>query len=89
MVKIIFKNGEEITAERNGSSYIVDEKPAFPKDLSIVTVRGGGEEVVFKNAQVVECAAVDSRYWFCFVEQSEMDVWKASIEDALCELSMG
>ena len=88
-VKIIFQNGTEIEAERNGSCYIVENKPVFPADLSVVTVQNTEGEEVFKNVKVQECASVDGRYWFTFVEVPEIEAWKASIEDALCELSMG
>jgi len=83
--KITFKNGTEITAEQNGSCFIVDEKPEFPTDLSIVEAG----EMVFKNAQLIECASVDGRYWFTFRELTPEEIWRAEIEDALCELSMG
>ncbi len=42
-VKIIFLDGTEIEAEKNGSSYIVDEKPRFPNDLSEVSITGSEE----------------------------------------------
>jgi len=45
-------------------------------------------DTVLKNAEVIECASVDGRYWFAFREMSEMELWRANIEDALCELSM-
>ena len=82
---IKFKNGTEIIAEENGGCYIVGKKPKFPEDLSVVEA---GDRT-FVNAFVIECASVDDRYWFAFGEMAADDVWKASIEDALCELSMG
>ena len=87
--RIRFKDGTEIIAIQNGNCFIVSNKPVFPDDLSLVTVRNIDGEVTYKNATVQECASVDEMYWFTFVEMSDMDVWKASIEDALCELSMG
>jgi hypothetical protein len=85
---IRFKNGNVIVAEKNGSCYITDADPGFPEDLSVVTITDSEGEKVLKNAQVVECASVDKRYWFTFSEMSEEEMWRASIEDALCELSM-
>lgn len=87
--RIGFKDGTEIIAEENGNCFIVAAKPTFPADLSIVTVKSMGKTETLKNVMVQECASVDGRYWFTFIEMSDMDVWKASIEDALCELSMG
>jgi len=83
--KITFKNGTEIIAEQNGDCFIVDSKPTFPADLSFVEA---GERT-FKNAFIIECASVDGRYWFTFGEMTAEEVWRAEVEDALCELSMG
>ena len=84
-VTIVFADGTELEVEKNGTCFIVDEEPEFPEDLSVVEA---GDRT-YVNAFVIECASVDNRYWFTFGEMSEDDVWKASIEDALCELSMG
>ena len=78
----------EITAEQNGDCYILNSKPVFPSDLSVVTISGETEETLH-NVQVIDCASVDGRYWFTFHQLSEFEAWQASIEDALCELSMG
>lgn len=85
---IRFKDGSAIAAEKSGSCFITNEKPAFPEDLSVVTVTDEDGETVLKHARLVECAAVDKRYWFTFTEKSAMEVWQDEIEDALCELSM-
>ena len=71
--RIIFKDGTEITAEMNGNCFITQSKPAFPADLSTVTVESEDGEKVFSNAQLIECASVDGRYWFAFSEESQMD----------------
>ena len=71
-VRIIFADGTEVEAERNGDSYIAAGKPDFPDDLSEVRVEGSEEgDKAFRNVQVVECASVDGRYWFALVETSE------------------
>lgn len=82
-VKIILSNGTELIAVRNGDCFIVDKKPDFPADMTTVTV---GEETL-ENVSVVECASTDGRYWFAFREMSPEEIWRAEIEDALCELS--
>ena len=71
--RIIFKNGTEITAEMNGNCFITQSKPAFPSDLSTVTVESEDGGRVYTNAQLVECASVDGRYWFAFTEESPME----------------
>lgn len=74
-VKIIFLDGTEIEAEKNGSSYIVDEKPGFPNDLSEVSITGSEEgEKVLHNVQIGECASVDGRYWFWLGEIPEAEL---------------
>ena len=86
--KIIFITGLTITAEVNGGSYITEEKPDFPDDLSEITVEQGEETKEIRDAQIVECASVDGRYWFAFHEMTADEKWRADIEDALCDLSM-
>ena len=79
-VQIKFKNGSEIEAEVNGNSYIVDSKPAFPADLSEVIV---GDQTLH-YVEVVECAAIDNRYWFSFIEIPE-NIRKAAQMEANIE----
>ena len=70
-VKITFGNGEIITAEKNGESLIAQQKPGFPAVLGVVTVESADGGVrIYNDPQIVECASIDGRYWFCFVEES-------------------
>ena len=71
--KITFTNGMVVEAEENASSLITERKPDFPSDLSVVTVTGTNGEHVYKNAEIIECASVDGRYWFSFREISEKE----------------
>ena len=66
MARITFKDKTVIYAEQNGNCFIVNQKPDFPADLSKVII-SGDETIKLKNAQLVECASVDGRYWFTFV----------------------
>ena len=92
--KVIFKNGQEITAEINGGSLIVNEKPEFPEDLTGVIVRAEGRDTVYNYPILVECASIDNRYWFTFIEESESDRTirelreeNQMLEDAILELA--
>lgn len=94
-VKIKFSNGTEIFAELNGDSYIVAKKPEFPTNLKNVQIVDENNEVTtVENAQIIECASIDNRYWFA-IRETPVDVLRnnaiatklADIEDALCELS--
>ena len=38
--------------------------------MGLVTVEGADGIRTYSDPQVVECASVDGRYWFCFVEES-------------------
>lgn len=71
--KVTFTNGTFFEAEENATSLITDAKPDFPADLSTVTVKGATGERVYSNAEVIECASVDGRYWFTFREVSEAE----------------
>ncbi len=71
--KIIFTNGTVIEAEENASSLITASRPDFPADLSSVVVTGTGGERIYKNAEIIECASIDGRYWFAFREISESE----------------
>lgn len=71
-VKITFSSGEIITAEQNGGSFITEQKPGFPAVLGVVTVESAyGGVRIYNDPQIVECASVDGRYWFSFVEESQ------------------
>ena len=93
--KIVFKNGTELMTEMNGSSFIVDERPAFPDDLSTINVITEQGERVLHNVIAAECASVDGRFWFGFIEQSQEDMtqekrdaqilFKALMTDTLIE----
>lgn len=72
-VRITFKNGMNIEAEENGSSLITDSRPEFPSDLSFVTVTRTDGERIYKDAEIIECASVDGRYWFSFREVPESE----------------
>lgn len=87
-VKITFLDGTIVNADVNGNSYIVDEKPSFPVDTSVVTIENGEDVEVLESVKIQECASIDGRYWFAFVAMSETEIRFAEIEDALCELSM-
>lgn len=67
-VTIIFADGTEISAKKNGDCFIIAKKRAFPEDLSVVTVSGADGDTVYHNAELVECASVDGKYWFSFAE---------------------
>lgn len=68
--KITFGSGEIIAAEQNGGSFITEQKPSFPTDMGLVTVEGTDGIRTYSDPKIVECASVDGRYWFCFVEES-------------------
>lgn len=71
--KVTFNDGTILEAEENATSLIMDTKPDFPADLSDVTVTGATDKRVYKNAEVIECASVDGRFWFAFREVPESE----------------
>lgn len=72
VVKIKFDNGDIIVAEQNGNAFITEQKPSFPANIGLVTVDGTDGVRTYNEPQIVECASVDGRYWFCFVEESSL-----------------
>ncbi len=79
MEKIIFKDGTEITVERNGSCFIVETKPEFPEDLTDITIEGEMPQTI-ANGRIVDAASVDGRYWFTIIEISEAEAREAKRE---------
>ena len=87
-VKITFGSGEIITAEQNGGSFITEQKPSFPTDMGLVTVEGTDGIRTYSDPKIVECASIDGRYWFTFVEESQQQKRIRQLEeknDALLE----
>ena len=91
---IRFKNGDTITAEMNGNCFITPEEPVFPEDLSMVAIMADGQETLMEYVIVQPAAAVDNRFWFCFVEESpqdrmlrELEEKNRFLEDCLMEMS--
>lgn len=66
---IKFKDGTEIRAEMNGSCLILDEKPEFPEDLTDLRIESGEGIQTFEEAVLVECASINGKYWFTFIEK--------------------
>jgi hypothetical protein len=87
MEKIIFNDGTEITAKKNGSCFIVDEAPEFPEDLTGITIEGENGTTEIENGRIIESASVDGKYWFTIQEIPEDELWKAEVEDASCDPS--
>lgn len=70
--RVYFKDGTEIRAEKNADCLICRDKPEIPEDLSSVIVQWGeNEEKRYTDAELVECASIDGRYWFTFSEKPE------------------
>ena len=76
---ITFSDGTTITAERNGDCFITDVKPDFPDDLATVTISDTSYEYVLHDAELIECASVDGKYWFAFNEKPEEQILKEEI----------
>lgn len=83
--RITFKNGETLTVEKNGDSYIMQNKPVFPADLSLVTVESEDGSREYHDAILIECASVDGRYWFAFNEESQEEKERKMLQTRLDE----
>jgi len=87
MTKIVFNDGSVLNAEQNGTNYIVNSKPAFPEDLTNITIEGALGTSTIENGMIVECFALDNRYWFTIVEKPQSEVLKEQILDLECIIS--
>lgn len=85
--RIVFKDGTEIIAEKNGDSYIVNQKPEIPEDLSGLVIHSEEGVRTYVNPVLSECASIDGRYWFAFVEEDPRDAEIRMLEDAIIELA--
>lgn len=85
--KITFVNGLVLNAMLNATTFIVDEKPDFPDDLSEVTVEMENGTTVYHNAKIMEAYSDDGKYRFGISEMSPLEIQLAEYEDAICELS--
>lgn len=74
MATIKFNNGITINAEENGNCFITDSKPAFPSDLSNITVTTDEESYVIANGEIIEAASIDGRYWFTIRDVPETEL---------------
>ena len=59
--KLIFSNEIEMNVEQNGNCFIVNNKPEFPEDLSIITIINKDGTQVLHDVQIIECASIDNR----------------------------
>jgi len=68
-VRILFADGTEVTAQKNGDSYIVDEKfEVNDEQLTEVKVTEGDFENTLHDCEFQECASVDGKFWFTIRE---------------------
>ena len=81
---ITFADNSTLSSDYNGDCFITDEKPDFPDDLSVIEIdRIGEEEETLYNAELMECASADGRYWFSFREPSPEERRQKELEDTI------
>ena len=78
---ITFQSGDQITVEKTGDCYIADTKPEFPDPLGSVSISSDEGEKEFEDAMLIECASIDDRYWFSFMEIPEDEKMRIRIEE--------
>ena len=66
--RIIFLSGAVIEAILNANTFIVDEEPDFPADLTEVTVETEDGTTVYHNVEIVEAYSDDDKYRFIISE---------------------
>ena len=73
-------------AEQNGDCYIVDRKAEILVSLDgvydvTITADEPYNNRIYHNAELIECASVDGRYWFSFRELSPMELRLRELEE--------
>ena len=72
-------------AEKNGDCYITDtkEETQIPSGLFDVVITH--DNPVYSrslhNAELIECASVDGRYWFAFRELSPEELYRKQLDE--------
>ena len=95
--KIVLSDGTQIQAEKSADCYITPAKPEFPEELGRVVITANGDRIIFEDALLIECAAIDDRYWFAFMEMpedmklrrriSELESTNGMLEECILEMS--
>ena len=80
---LIFNNGTTLQTERNGDCFIVDNKPIFPDDLSIVIINNDFGQQVRYNVEIIEPPSPDGKYWFAFRELSPEELEQNAMKNAI------
>ena len=78
---INFINGDTIVVEKSGDCYITATKPEFPEVLGRIDIISDEGTKQFEDAQLIECASIDGRYWFAFMETPEDEKLKKRVEE--------
>lgn len=78
---IIFRDGSQISVYKNADCYISASKPEFPNPIGAVSIEAEDGNKEYNDAQLVECASIDGRYWFAFMEMPEDEKLKKRISD--------
>lgn len=68
---IIFNDKTEVIVEQNGSCFVLNKKPAFPDDLSAITIISDEEIISLNNCKVQECSSTDGKYWFTLIPETK------------------
>ncbi len=83
--KIIF-NDKELIVEKNGDCYIVATDPELPEEFESVVIESENGIREYHDARLIECASIDGRYWFTFMEISQEEKEKAGLLKQIADL---
>lgn len=89
MVTITFNNNTVLNVEQNGSTFVLEEKPNFPEDLTDVMISSENGTQHISNGLVVECYAPDSKFYFTIIEKPYQMILEERLseqDDIICEL---
>jgi len=72
-ISITFNDGTIIKAVKNGTCYIVDEKPEFPDDLTNISIEESNSTTYIEFGKIVDIQSNDGKYWFAIDAVSEAE----------------
>lgn len=90
MYKITLADGTVLdNLELNGNNFISEKlisDSTFLGNLSTVTIEDAELKETHTNMKLVANRVMDGKQWFILADMSADELWRAGIEDAICEM---
>lgn len=88
-VTITFNDGTTLNPDVNGDTYILDEKPDFPIDLTGITIESASGTKTIEHGQILDCATGGaSGYWFAIIEIPKGELEATQLKSQVAYIAM-